>query len=157
MSPLMCSDQSSMHAWALTRSHAMLAWASMVCKVHASAAPEGMACNPSLAGDAELLECMPSKGLAACTVQVNASRAGSYLLAVLQGGEPIACSASAADAQVCCWQLRARQVHWPVQSHGLPGQGRVRGRAPECIQMLWSVLGEHAVQTHCMGSGDVEL
>ena len=49
---------------------------------------------------AGLLECTPSPGLAACTITLNITTAGSYVLSLQQEGVPIGCSADAAAAQV---------------------------------------------------------
>lgn len=53
---------------------------------------------------AGLLECTPSPGLAACTITLNMTTAGSYLLSLQQDGVPVGCSPHAAAAQVCLMQ-----------------------------------------------------
>ena len=55
-----------------------------------------------------LLACTASPGLAACTVELSLTAAGSFLLALQQQGQPIGCSAAALAAQVeaqsCAWR-----------------------------------------------------
>lgn len=48
----------------------------------------------------EALECSPAQQVAACTIPINVTATGAYLLDVLQAGSPIGCSSHGEACQM---------------------------------------------------------
>ena len=116
--------------------------------------------NRHLVITVSMLDCLPAEDAAGCTIAINVTTSGSYLLDILQAGQPLTCSSSAVaacnmplnltvrpqqvrscccHAMPCIWQL-CRKVD-AVLEKMLSQQSQL---VPTCLLCQWGV-DRHAI------------